>query len=123
MAVAMNTIAAEFEDCMETCQSLCSAMEANEAAWPGKLAAMCECRKALLQWGYGTGAATRALDYALHKNSDLRDEVLELLEGFKATLQSSTSAFISLNENPCCGGAKNIYLQRWSLSRSPLCLY
>jgi hypothetical protein len=87
----MNTIAAEFEDCMETYQSLCSAMEANAAAWPGKMAVMCECRKALLHWGYRTGAATRALDYALHKNSDLQDEVLELLEGFKATLQSSKS--------------------------------
>ena len=94
--VAVNTIAAEFEDCMETYQSLCSAMEANAAAWSGTTAAVCEYRKTLLQWGYKTGAATRALDYALHKNSDLRDEVFELLEGFKATLQSSRyfSAFI-----------------------------
>ena len=90
-AVVMNTIAAEFEDCMETYQSLCSAMEANAAACSGKMAAICKYRKAFLQWGIGTGAATRALDYALHKNSDLRDEVLEVLEGFKATLQSSMS--------------------------------
>jgi hypothetical protein len=82
------TIAAEFEDCMQRYQLLCAAMEANPVVWGKKATGMRECRIDLLHWGYRIGAATRALDYALHKSSDLRDQVVELLEDLNASLQS-----------------------------------
>jgi hypothetical protein len=83
----VTTIAAEFEDCMQRYQSLCAAMEANPVVWGKKIGGMRESRVGLLHWGYRIGAATRALDYALHKSSDLRDQVVELLEGLNASLQ------------------------------------
>ena len=79
------TIAAELEDCMQTCQSLCAAIE---AIWPDKTSSVRETRSTLQQWGYRSGAATRALDYDLRKSSELRDQVLDLLEGLNATLHS-----------------------------------
>jgi hypothetical protein len=61
-------------------------MEANPAIWQQKTPQVQKFRVDLLDWGYGSGAATRALDYALHKSSALREQVLELLEAINASL-------------------------------------
>lgn len=79
------TVAAEFEDCMQTCQSLCAAIE---TIWPDKTLSVRGIRRLLQQWGYRSGAATRALDYDLRKSSELRDQLLDLLEGLNATFHS-----------------------------------
>ena len=51
-------------------------------------------RVRFLHWGAKSGAATRALDYALHKSSELRVRVIDLLENLNTLVQTGKSRYV-----------------------------
>lgn len=82
-------IAAEFEECTQLFQSLCSAFEANPLTWKSYHMLIGEHRDALAAWGAETGATSYLLDHALRKSSSLQQHVIELLQDFSSDLQKS----------------------------------
>lgn len=94
-------IAVEFENCVQSFNSLCSAMEANQLAWEAKYALIRECRGEFRAWGDDTGALKGSLDHALRKNSRMRDVTIELLEDMTGEVRSSRSfpAFLRIVRN------------------------
>jgi len=86
-------IAVEFEDCVQVFFQLCSAVEADTAAWKGVNAPLNDLFSKFRAWGNDTRASSRSLDYALRRASQLREQVIELLQAFKGELQDGRRYF------------------------------
>lgn len=97
-------IAAEFEECSQLFQLLCSAIEANPRIWKAYHLTVVDHRDALAAWGAETGATSYVLDHALRKSSTLQQHVLELLQD-------------------CSGDLQRSKLIRWGVRRSLLTTY
>lgn len=82
-------LAAEFEECSQLFEVLCSAIEANPRIWKAYHLTVVDHRDALAAWGAETGATSYVLDHALRKSSSLQDHVLELLQDCSGDLQRS----------------------------------
>ena len=82
-------VAAEFEECSQLFEVLCSAIEANPRIWKAYYLTVVDHRDALAAWGAETGATSYVLDHALRKSSSLQDHVLELLQDCSGDLQRS----------------------------------
>lgn len=82
-------VAAEFEECSQLFEVLCSAIEANPRIWKAYHLTVVDHRDALAAWGAETGATSYVLDHALRKSSSLQDHVLELLQDCSGDLQRS----------------------------------
>lgn len=82
-------IAAEFEECTQLFQSLCSAFEANPLAWKTYHLLIGGQRDALAAWGAETDATSYLLDHALRKSSSLQRHVVEVLQDLSSNLQRS----------------------------------
>jgi len=81
-------IAAEFEDCIQVFQQLCSSLEAGSTAWGGSDSELAGLFGRLRSWGNESGASTRSLDHRLRKASRLQNQVLEFLGDLKVDLES-----------------------------------
>jgi len=81
-------IAAEFEDCAQVFQQLCSSLEAGSTAWGGSESKLVGLFGRLRAWGNESGASTRSLDHRLRKASKLQNQVLEFLGDFKIDLEN-----------------------------------
>jgi hypothetical protein len=82
-------IAAEFEECTQLFQLLCSAFEANPRHWKSYLVVLAGDRDVLASWGAETGATSYVLDHALRKNAELQEHALQLLRDLSSELQKS----------------------------------
>ena len=82
-------LAAEFEECSQLFEVLCSAIEANPRIWKAYHLTVVDHRDALAAWGAETGATSYVLDHALRKSSSLQHHVLELLQDCSGDLQRS----------------------------------
>lgn len=82
-------IAAEFEECTQLFQSLCSAFEANPQNWNTCHAVLSDDRDVLAAWGADIGATSYVLDHALRKALRLQEHVHQLLQDLSSELQKS----------------------------------
>jgi hypothetical protein len=82
-------IAAEFEECTQLFQSLCSAFEANPGAWKTYHLVIGGQRDALAAWAAETNATSYLLDHALRKSSGLQRHLVEVLQDLSSDLQKS----------------------------------
>src|SRR5580700_6770445 len=78
-------IAAIFEKCRESFKQLCIVTRLNSSE--SNLSLVEDNYGTFLAWGNDSGAASRSLDRALRKTSNLSDMIIELLRSLYSTLQ------------------------------------
>lgn len=91
-------VAAEFEECIQLFQQICSSMEADSIMWSEAQLPLDDGFAKLRAWGNDTGATSWALDHALRKSSRLHQQLLDLLQDLRDELQKGQNEFISLYE-------------------------
>src|ERR1700761_2260960 len=89
-------VAAAFEECRQTCDQLSSALTANQPVWEAKIGFLESLQSGLEHWGDIHHAENCSLDHVLRKSSDLRDLVVELLEGLNQKLQNGTHPLVNI---------------------------
>jgi hypothetical protein len=98
---ASAPIAAQFEDCLQSYDQLCSAMRTNRLAWGTSYTTVDDDLSRLRLWGKNTGASSRtldrSLDHVLRKASNLRETTLQLLLELHESLQLGNSLYSSCN--------------------------
>ncbi|KIY02878.1 uncharacterized protein Z520_01343 [Fonsecaea multimorphosa CBS 102226] len=84
-------IAAAYEDCRQTFDQLSLLLEANRPVWEGNADFLESFKNSLVHWANVHHAENGSLDHALRKSSDLRDQVVDLLENLNQKLQNGKS--------------------------------
>jgi hypothetical protein len=89
-------IAAQYEDCLQSCEQLCSAMQTNTSTWGEWYEIAEDDLERLRLWGDSTGASSRtintALDHTLRASSMLKTNALRLLTDLNDGLQQGKSS-------------------------------
>src|SRR5438045_7920482 len=79
-------VAAEYEECIQLFQQICSSMEADSMMWADAQIPMDDGFAKLRAWGNDTGATSWSLDHSLRKSSRLHQQVLDLLQDLRGEL-------------------------------------